>query len=54
APGAARAVGTACARNPVSLVVPCHRAVGSDGALRGYRWGLARKRQLLRREGVDM
>ena len=52
--GAARAVGTACARNPVSLVVPCHRAVRSDGALQGYRWGRARKRQLLRREGVDM
>ena len=54
APGAARAVGMACARNPVSLIVPCHRAVGSDGALRGYRWGLTRKRQLLRREGVDV
>ena len=54
APDAARAVGTACARNPVSLVVPCHRAVGSDGALRGYRWGLARKRQLLRHEGVEI
>ena len=48
APGAA-ARWAACARNPVSLVVPCHRAVGNDGALRGYRWGLARKRQLLRR-----
>ena len=47
APGAARAVGTACARNPVPVVVPCHRVVGSDGSLHGYAYGLARKRQLL-------
>lgn len=49
-PKAARAVGRACATNPVSLVVPCHRAVGSDGALTGYRWGVSRKRTLLARE----
>ena len=49
-PGAARAVGRACATNPVSLVVPCHRAVGSGGNLSGYRWGVERKRQLLERE----
>jgi len=49
-PGAARAVGRACATNPVSLVVPCHRAVGSDGKLHGYRWGLERKQALLARE----
>ncbi|MGA3031163.1 MAG: methylated-DNA--[protein]-cysteine S-methyltransferase [Candidatus Limnocylindrales bacterium] len=47
APGAARAVGTACALNPVAVVVPCHRVVGSDGSLHGYAYGLARKRQLL-------
>ena len=47
APGAARAVGTACATNPVAIVVPCHRVVGSDGSLHGYAYGLARKRQLL-------
>lgn len=46
-PGAARAVGGACAANPVALVVPCHRAVGSDGRLQGFRWGLERKRALL-------
>lgn len=47
APRAARAVGTACALNPVPVVVPCHRVVGSDGGLHGYAYGLARKRQLL-------
>ena len=49
-PTAARAVGRACATNPVSLVIPCHRAVGEDGSLVGYRWGLERKRLLLERE----
>ena len=49
-PGAARAVGRACATNPVSVVVPCHRAIGSDGALHGYRWGVDRKKALLERE----
>jgi AraC family transcriptional regulator of adaptative response/methylated-DNA-[protein]-cysteine methyltransferase len=47
APAAARAVGTACATNPVAVVVPCHRVVASDGSLGGYAYGLARKRQLL-------
>ena len=46
-PKAARAVGQACARNPVSIAVPCHRAVREDGGLGGYRWGLDRKRALL-------
>ncbi|GAB4445502.1 MAG: methylated-DNA--[protein]-cysteine S-methyltransferase [Chloroflexi bacterium OHK40] len=46
-PGAARAVGGAGAANPVSLLVPCHRAVGSDGTLRGFRWSVARKAWLL-------
>lgn len=49
-PKAARAVGRACAVNPVSLVVPCHRAVAADGQMRGYRWGVDRKRALLKRE----
>ncbi len=45
-PKSARAVGRACATNPVSLIVPCHRVVGSDGKLHGYRWGLERKEAL--------
>jgi len=47
---AARAVGHACATNPVSLVIPCHRAIRNDGGLGGYRWGLDRKRALLAQE----
>lgn len=47
APKAARAVGAACAANPVAVVVPCHRVIASDGSLHGYAYGLARKRQLL-------
>ncbi len=46
-PGAQRAVGRACATNPVALVVPCHRAVRGDGGLGGYRWGPGIKRRLL-------
>jgi AraC family transcriptional regulator of adaptative response/methylated-DNA-[protein]-cysteine methyltransferase len=49
-PGAARAVAGACAANPVALLVPCHRVVREDGGLGGFRWGLARKRQLLESE----
>jgi AraC family transcriptional regulator, regulatory protein of adaptative response / methylated-DNA-[protein]-cysteine methyltransferase len=49
-PKAVRAVGRACATNPVSVVVPCHRVVRQDGALAGYRWGLSRKEQLLASE----
>jgi AraC family transcriptional regulator of adaptative response/methylated-DNA-[protein]-cysteine methyltransferase len=49
-PTASRAVARACATNPASVVIPCHRVVGSDGALRGYRWGLARKKKLLANE----
>ncbi len=49
-PGAARAVGHACATNPVALVVPCHRVLRGDGQLGGYRWGLERKRKLLVQE----
>ena len=50
APAATRAVARACATNPVAVTVPCHRAVGTDGSLRGYRWGLPRKRKLLDQE----
>lgn len=50
APTAARAVARACATNPLAVAVPCHRVVGKDGALTGYRWGLARKKALLGRE----
>jgi AraC family transcriptional regulator of adaptative response/methylated-DNA-[protein]-cysteine methyltransferase len=46
-PKAVRAVARACATNPVALVNPCHRVIGSDGKLAGYRWGIERKRQLL-------
>ncbi|HEX8199808.1 MAG TPA: methylated-DNA--[protein]-cysteine S-methyltransferase [Isosphaeraceae bacterium] len=46
-PGAARAVGSACGKNPVALFVPCHRVVRGDGDLGGYHWGLERKRALL-------
>ena len=47
APRALRAVGAAIGRNPVSVIVPCHRVLGSDGALTGYAGGLDRKRALL-------
>lgn len=50
APRAARAVGAACAENPLAVVVPCHRIVRGDGSPGGYRWGLSRKRALLSRE----
>jgi AraC family transcriptional regulator of adaptative response/methylated-DNA-[protein]-cysteine methyltransferase len=49
-PKAVRAVARSCATNPVSLAVPCHRVVGSDGSLTGYRWGVPRKEALLERE----
>lgn len=51
APKAVRAVGAACGANPVAVVTPCHRVVGSSGKLTGYRWGVERKRALLDREG---
>ena len=46
-PKAVRAVARACAQNPVAVVVPCHRVVGSNGKLTGYRWGVERKQKLL-------
>jgi AraC family transcriptional regulator, regulatory protein of adaptative response / methylated-DNA-[protein]-cysteine methyltransferase len=51
-PKAMRAVARACARNPVSIVVPCHRVIREDGTLAGYRWGLSRKERLLAQERV--
>jgi methylated-DNA-[protein]-cysteine S-methyltransferase len=62
APGAARAVGGAVGRNPISLLIPCHRVIAADGTLGGYggdAWGsredrLTMKRELLRREGVTV
>jgi len=51
-PGAARAIGGAMHRNPIAVVVPCHRIVGADGSLTGYGAGLERKRALLELEGV--
>ncbi len=52
APGRARAVGSANARNPVAIVVPCHRVIGAGGKLVGYGGGLERKRALLAHEGA--
>lgn len=49
-PKAVRAVASACARNQVALLIPCHRVVASAGGIAGYRWGLGRKRALLNRE----
>lgn len=50
----ARAVGQAVGANPMAIVIPCHRVVGSDGALHGFSGGLPRKAALLRLEGVDV
>jgi methylated-DNA-[protein]-cysteine S-methyltransferase len=50
--GSARAAGAATGRNPIGVIVPCHRIMGSDGSLTGYAGGLARKRALLALEGV--
>jgi AraC family transcriptional regulator of adaptative response/methylated-DNA-[protein]-cysteine methyltransferase len=52
-PKAIRAVARACALNRVALLVPCHRVVGTSGALTGYRWGVERKRKLLEAEGAE-
>lgn len=48
----ARAVGTANSRNPLAIIIPCHRVIGADGSLTGYAAGLDRKRELLTREGA--
>lgn len=47
---AIRAVARACATNDLAVIIPCHRVIGSDGSLTGYRWGIDRKRALLERE----
>jgi AraC family transcriptional regulator of adaptative response/methylated-DNA-[protein]-cysteine methyltransferase len=52
APNSFRAVAQACGANPLALAIPCHRVVRNDGALSGYRWGVARKRALLEREAA--
>ena len=52
APRAVRAVASACARNRLAVVVPCHRVIRADGSLGGYRWGVERKQALLRRESA--
>jgi methylated-DNA-[protein]-cysteine S-methyltransferase len=49
-PGAVRAVGAANGRNPISIIVPCHRVIGADGTLTGYGWGVDRKAWLLAHE----
>jgi AraC family transcriptional regulator of adaptative response/methylated-DNA-[protein]-cysteine methyltransferase len=54
APKASRAVGSACGNNIIGVLVPCHRALRSDGGLGGYRWGLDRKEKLLTGEGVAL
>ena len=52
-PGASRAVGRACAENPVAVVIPCHRVIEKSGALGGYGGGVSRKRALLEREALE-
>ena len=51
-PNAMRAVGAAVGRNPISIIVPCHRVLGSNGSLTGFAGGLDRKQALLRLEGL--
>ena len=53
-PGASRAVGLANGKNPISIIVPCHRVVGSTGSLTGYGGGLDRKQRLLDHERADV
>jgi AraC family transcriptional regulator of adaptative response/methylated-DNA-[protein]-cysteine methyltransferase len=53
-PTAVRAVARACATNPIAVVIPCHRVIGSDGKLTGYRWGVERKKKLLELEGAKL
>jgi AraC family transcriptional regulator, regulatory protein of adaptative response / methylated-DNA-[protein]-cysteine methyltransferase len=48
----ARMIARACAANPIALAIPCHRVVRTDGDIAGYRWGIERKRELIRREAM--
>jgi methylated-DNA-[protein]-cysteine S-methyltransferase/AraC family transcriptional regulator of adaptative response/methylated-DNA-[protein]-cysteine methyltransferase len=47
-----RAVASSCAANPIALAIPCHRVFRRNGDLAGYRWGIERKRELIRREAL--
>jgi O-6-methylguanine DNA methyltransferase len=51
-PLAARVIAGACAANPIALAIPCHRVIRTDGDLAGYRWGIERKRELIRKEAL--
>jgi AraC family transcriptional regulator of adaptative response/methylated-DNA-[protein]-cysteine methyltransferase len=51
-PATAQDVGAACAANRIAIAIPCHRVVKADGSLAGYRWGVWRKRRLIRQEGL--
>jgi len=53
-PAAARATGAAIGRNPIALIIPCHRVLASNGALTGYHWGEVRKRAMLALEAAQM
>ena len=53
-PTAARAVASACGKNPVAIAIPCHRVIGQDGSLAGYHWGIERKRKLLAAEAPPL
>lgn len=53
-PKAVRAVGAANGKNPISIIVPCHRVIGRNGSLTGYAWGLDRKQWLLKHEGIEL
>ncbi|TAI66640.1 methylated-DNA--[protein]-cysteine S-methyltransferase [Bradyrhizobium sp. Leo170] len=48
----ARVIAGACAANPIALAIPCHRVIRTDGDLAGYRWGIERKRELIRKEAI--
>ena len=52
-PRGAQAVGQAVGRNPIGIIIPCHRILGADGQLTGFAWGIDKKKWLLRHEGVD-
>ena len=52
APNSVRAVAAACASNPIALAIPCHRVVGNNGDLTGYRWGVERKREFIKKEAT--